>query len=85
MSPVDPAHLVPMSGVECACALRYLQSCRRKLYQEMLEVEERIRAREDPDGKLAEAHRIADADVMILDGIIGRLWSLCPPHRSKPP
>jgi hypothetical protein len=59
--------------------LRYLQDSRRRLFEGRLALEERIRAGEDKDGKLYAGLRALEADITVLDGVIGRLWGMCPP------
>lgn len=85
MSEMDPAHTVPMSTVECACALRHLQYRRRQMYEDTLALEERIRAKVPIAHDLDTQRRTLGADIMILDGLIQRLFSMCGPPRAHPP
>lgn len=76
---------LPLTGVECTCVLRYIQRDRRSLFKDRLALEERIRGGEDKDGRLYAALRAVEADITVLDGVIGRLWGLCPPPHPTGP
>ncbi len=87
MNPVGMLGLLslPLSGIECACTLRYLQDSRRTLFNNRLALEERIRAGEDKDGAIYAALRLLESDISVLDIVIARLWELCPPKFPSGP
>jgi hypothetical protein len=67
---------VVIGRVECFTVLRNLRAQRERLGADMRALEER-RLRGGFDGELDAAHRALDADCMILDDVIRRVWDIC--------
>lgn len=74
-------HAITLDTVECVCTLRYVMKARQILKDEIWRLEERINNTEDRDGQLRLNLTTMQTDRNILDMVIQRLFSVCPPHR----
>lgn len=66
---------VPVSRIEAVTMLRHLRLQRDRMGVDMRALEER-RLRGGYNGELDAAHALLDAECMILDDVIRRLWAL---------
>lgn len=70
-----PEKLLPLSGVERLCALRYLRSSKDRVNMGLIELQEKVQLCVDTTAN-ADAYRALDADKAVLDTIIRKLWRL---------
>lgn len=70
-----PVLLLEIDRLECIWLLRKLRAVREQMLLDKLALEERIRSKHN--GHNEEAHRAVDADLMIADRFIAKLWKVC--------
>jgi hypothetical protein len=76
-----PTHTLDVTLLECMWMLRWLRALRDRKKEELLLIEEQIRA--GHDGSLVAGHRAIDADIAIADEIIRKIWMTCGPTSPK--
>lgn len=63
-----------LTRIECVWLLRNTRGIRQQMQLDKLALEERIRGgNKDCEG----AHRALDADLLIADGVVLKLWRTC--------
>lgn len=83
-TPTSHSQQLPLTSLEAIWLLRWLRHSKDEMNANLLLIEERLKTI-GHDGQLESGHHAIDADVMIADGIIRKLWTIIGPSAGGPP